>query len=239
MGRGYLVTGTDTGVGKTVITAALVGVWRRHGIDAVAVKPVQSGAVEVNGELVPEDAVFYCHAAGLPYSVDELNLYRFSAAVSPHLSAELSGEKIEPSKVVQFCRKMLKRFELVLIEGAGGLCVPLSGPDFIVADLAQELFLPLLVVARPGLGSINHTVLTVAYAQSRGISVAGVIINGLREEEVGPAEKDNPRMITAMTGVPVLGIVPYLSGVSVEKRRAHGLLEAVENAVDWQYLIGN
>ncbi|MDQ0285801.1 dethiobiotin synthetase [Desulfofundulus luciae] len=237
MGRGCLVTGTDTGVGKTVITAALVGVWRRRGIDAVAIKPVQSGAIEANGQLVPEDVVFYRHVASLPQSIDELNLYRFTPAVSPHLAAKLSGERVEPSRVVDFCRKVLQRHELVLIEGAGGLCVPLSGPDFTVADLARELSLPLLVVARPGLGSINHTVLTVAYAQNRGLPVAGIIINGLKAEEAGPAEKDNPGIIAAMTGVSVLGMVPYLPGVSVEKGSADGLVETVENTVVWEDLV--
>ncbi len=237
MGRGYLVTGTDTGVGKTVITAALVGVWRSRGIDAVAIKPVQSGAIAENGRLIPEDAAFYRQVAGLPQTIDELNLYRFTPAVSPHLAAKLSGERIEPSRVVDFCREVLQRHELVLVEGAGGLCVPLSGPDFTVADMARELSLPLLVVARPGLGTINHTVLTVAYARNAGLTVAGIIINGLKPEESGPAEKDNPGVIAAMTGVPVLGIVPYLPGVSVEKGIADGLVDTVEKQVAWQHLV--
>lgn len=237
MVQGYLVTGTDTGVGKTVITAALAGVFRRQGIDAVAIKPVQSGAIAENGQLIPEDVVFYRRAAGLPQSVDELNLYRFTPPVSPHLAAQLSGERIEPSRVVDFCRRVLQRYRLTLVEGAGGLCVPLSGPDFTVADLAREVALPLLVVARPGLGSINHTVLTVSYAQSNGLKVAGVIINGLKSDEAGPVEKDNPGVIAAMTGVPVLGIVPYLPEVSVEEGTVAGLVDTVERTVAWRDLL--
>ncbi|HHW43637.1 MAG TPA: dethiobiotin synthase [Desulfotomaculum sp.] len=237
MGKGYLVTGTDTGVGKTVITAALVGVWRRRGIDALAVKPVQSGAVMQDGQLIPEDAAFYRRAAGLSLPMDELNLYRFEPAVSPHLAAQLSGESIAPGRVVDFCRQALQKHHLTLVEGAGGLCVPLSGLEFTVAHLAGELSLPLLVVARPGLGSINHTVLTVAYARNAGLAVAGIIINGQKQEEAGPTERDNPVVIEAMTGVRVLGIVPYLPAVSVEEGRTGGLLDAVEQAVAWRELL--
>jgi dethiobiotin synthetase len=235
--KGYFITGTDTGVGKTVVTAGLAGVFRHHGIDAVAIKPVQTGATVRNGELVPEDAFFYRLAAGLPQPLDQLNLYRFVPALSPHLAAKLSGEKIEPEKVVDFCRRTLLQHQLTFIEGAGGLCVPLSGPDFTVADLARELSLPLIVVARIGLGTINHTVLTVAYAKSLGLEVAGIIFNGLKQQESGPAEKDNPEVIARMTGVPVLGILPHLPEVSVEGGAAEGLLEAVEESVSWRKLV--
>ncbi|MGB9813916.1 MAG: dethiobiotin synthase [Thermovenabulum sp.] len=234
--KGYFITGTDTGVGKTVVTAGLAGVFRHHGIDAVAIKPVQTGATVRNGELVPEDAFFYRLAAGLPQPLDQLNLYRFVPALSPHLAAKLCGEKIEPEKVVDFCRRTLLQHQLTFIEGAGGLCVPLSGPDFTVADLAQELSLPLIVVARIGLGTINHTVLTVTYAKSLGLEVAGIVFNGLKQQELGPTERDNPEVIARMTGVPVLGILPHLSGVSVEKGAAEGLVEAVEESVSWSQL---
>jgi len=234
---GYLVTGTDTGVGKTIITAALTGIFRQHGIDAVAIKPVQSGAIIRNGNLIPEDVVFYQQVANLPQSIDELNLYRFVPAVSPHLAAYLSGEKIEPARMVDFCLKALRSYELTLIEGAGGLCAPLSGPGYTVAHLARNLTLPLLVVSRPGLGSINHTALTVFYAQNSGFKVAGIIINGLNPEEAGPTEKDNPGVIAKMTGVPVLGIVPYLPEVSVEKGITAGLIDIVEQTVAWQNLV--
>lgn len=237
MGTGFLVTGTDTNVGKTVLTAGLTAVFRRHGVAAGAVKPVQSGAVFRRGRPVAEDAEFYCLAAGLTGPPDEMNLYRFIPTVSPHLAAALSGESILPEALIRFCRRALRRYQVTLVEGAGGLCVPLSGPRFTVADLARELSLPLLVVARPGLGSINHTVLTVSYARHYGLAVAGIIINGLRREEAGPTEADNPGVIESMTGVPVLGVVPHLPGVKVEDGRADGLVDAVEAAVRWRELL--
>lgn len=235
--RGFLVTGTDTGVGKTVVTAGLVGVFCRHGLDAVAIKPVQSGAKVENGELVPEDVIFYRLAAGLTHPIDQLNLYRFAPAVSPHLAAELSGQKVDPQRVVDFCQQALLRHQITLIEGAGGLCVPLSGPHFTVADLARELSLSLIVVARIGLGTINHTVLTVAYARNIGLEVVGIIFNGLKPEEAGPTERDNPGIIAEMSGVPVLGILPHLPGVSVEEGTCEGLVEAVERYILWRKLL--
>lgn len=235
--KGYFVTGTDTGVGKTVVTAGLTGVFRNYGVDAVAIKPVQTGAAVRNGELVPGDVLFYRLAAGLAQPLDQLNLYRFGPALSPHLAAKLCGKKIEPEKVVDFCRRALLHHQLTLIEGAGGLCVPLSGPDFTVADLARKLSLPLIVVARISLGTINHTVLTVAYAKSLGLEVAGIVFNGLKQQELGPAERDNPEVIARMTGVPVLGILPNLPGVSVESEAAEGLLEVVEECVSWRQLV--
>lgn len=235
--KGFLVTGTDTGVGKTVVTAGLAGVFCRHGLDAVAIKPVHSGARLEDGELVPEDALFYRLATGLTYPLEQLNLYRFAPAVSPHLAAELSGQKVDPRRVVDFCQQALLRHQVTLIEGAGGLCVPLSGPHFTVADLARDLSLPLIVVARIGLGTINHTVLTVAYARNIGLRVAGIIFNSLRPGEAGPVERDNPGVIAEMTGVPVLGILPYLPGVSVEQGTCEGLVEAVEKHVLWGELL--
>ncbi|WP_406678561.1 dethiobiotin synthase [Moorella sp. ACPs] len=235
--KGYFITGTDTGVGKTIVTAGLAGVLRRHGIEAVAIKPVQTGALARNGELVPEDAYFYRVAAGLSHPLYQLNLYRFTPALSPHLAAKLCGEKIEPPKVIDFCRRALLRYQLTLIEGAGGLCVPLSGPEFTMADLARELSLPLIVVARIGLGTINHTVLTVAYAKSLGLEIAGIVFNGLKQQELGPAERDNPEVVARMTGVPVLGILPHLTGISVEGGVAEGLLAAVEESLSWRQLV--
>ncbi|AIS51919.1 ATP-dependent dethiobiotin synthetase BioD [Thermoanaerobacter kivui] len=234
--KGYFITGTDTGVGKTVVTAGLTGVFRHHGIDAVAIKPVQTGAVIKNGKLIPEDAFFYRLAADLPQPIDQLNLYRFVPALSPHLAAKLCGEKIEPEKVVAFCRQTLLCHQLTFIEGAGGLCVPLSGPNFTVADLARELSLPLIVVARTGLGTINHTVLTVAYAKSLELEVAGIVFNALGQQQLGPAESDNLEIIAQMTGVPILGILPHLSRVNVEGGAVEGLLEAVEESVSWSQL---
>ena len=236
MSKGLFITGTDTGVGKTVITGGLAGVLRKNGIKAVAFKPVQTGGIESEGELLSEDALFYLEAAELPYSVRELNPCCLGPSLSPNMAARISGQVIDPEALAEAYYRLAAENDFVLVEGAGGICVPLVETHFTMADLARLLGIPLLVVARPGLGTINHTVLTVRYAQLSGIEVKGIIICGYREEQATLVERTNPAVIEGMTGVPILGIVPYLPEVSVESGSAGNLVEVLEEKVDWRRL---
>lgn len=236
MSNGLFITGTDTGVGKTVITGGLAGVLRKNGIKAVAFKPVQTGGIEREGELFSEDALFYRSAAGLPYSSRELNPICLGPSLSPNVAARISGQVIDPQALAEAYYRLAAENDRVLVEGAGGICVPLVDYHFTMADLARLLGTPLLVVVRPGLGTINHTVLTVRYAQYSGIEVRGIIINGYREEQATMAERTNPAVIEGMTGVPILGIVPYMPEVSVESGCAGKLIEVIEEKVDWRRL---
>ncbi len=237
MAKGIFVTGTDTGVGKTVVTGGLAGVLRKNGFKAAAFKPVQSGGIEREGELLSEDAQFYRVATGLPYSIRELNPCCFKPPLSPNVAARVSGQVIDPLALAEAYYRLAAENDFVLVEGAGGLCVPLVDYHFTMADLARLLNTPLLVVARPGLGTINHTVLTVKYAQQSGIKVKGIIINGYREDQATMAERTNPEVIEGMTGIPILGIVPYLPEVSVESGRTGNLVEVIDEKVDWRVLI--
>lgn len=234
---GFFVTGTDTGVGKTVVTAGLAGVLRKNGFRAAALKPVQTGGIETDSGLLSEDAIFYRVAAGLPYTSQEMNPCCLRPPLSPNVAAQVTGEVIDPEVLQEAYRRLAKENEIVLVEGAGGLCVPLVGTRFTMASLAGLLGLPLLVVARPGLGTINHTALTVHYARSAGLEVRGIILNGYRAGEATLAERTNPEIITEMTGVPILGNVPYLPGVSVESRNPGNLVEVLEKSVEWRGLL--
>lgn len=237
MAKGLFVTGTDTGVGKTVITGGLAGLLRKNGVKAAAFKPVQTGGIESEEGLLSEDALFYRAAAGLPYSGRDLNPCCLKPALSPNVAARISGQAIDPLAFKEAYRRLAAENDFVLVEGAGGLCVPLVDYHFTMADLAQLLCLPLLVVARPGLGTINHTVLTVRYAQNFGLEVKGIIINCYREDRAGISERTNPEVIEGMTGVPILGIVPYLPEVSVESGCAGGLIDVIGEKVNWRKLV--
>ena len=171
--RGVLVTGTDTGVGKTVVSAALLAAMRVAGEPAAAFKPAVSGLDEDSEGGWPADHELLAHETG--QAPGDVAPYSFGPAVSPHLAAELAGTQIEPERLMDLARAAGAGHTLV-VEGVGGLLVPLT-PTFSVCDLAVELGLPLLLVARPGLGTINHTLLTLAHARSRGLHVAAVIIN--------------------------------------------------------------
>jgi len=174
--RGLFVTGTDTGAGKTILSAALLAAMRAAGEPVIAHKPVVTGLEEPQGEWPPDDELLAL-AAGM--SAEDVAPLRFGPAVSPHLAASMAGQRIEPSVLVENARAAIQRAAdqkgTVIIEGVGGLLVPLTD-DFIVRDLATALGLPLLIAARPGLGTINHTLLTLAAARAVGLRVAAVVL---------------------------------------------------------------
>lgn len=203
--RGIFVTGTDTGVGKTIVAATLARLLRMNGVAVGVMKPVTSGCQEVSGKLVSDDALLLCQAAGIEIS-DDVAPYRLGKALAPADAARIDGVRIDFSVIKAAFDRLASRYQYVIVEGAGGLMVPLSG-GLLVADLARELALPLLVVARPGLGTINHTVLTCFAAQQLGLQVAGVIINGMPEHP-GLAEQGAPHQIGSLCGAAVLGIWP-------------------------------
>lgn len=203
--RGIFVTGTDTGVGKTIVAATLARLLRMNGVSVGVMKPVTSGCREEDGRLVSDDALLLCQAAEIPVS-DDVAPYRLREALAPADAARVDGVRIDFSAIKESFARLASRYQYVIVEGAGGLMVPLSG-GMLVADLARELELPLLVVARPGLGTINHTVLTCFAAQQMGLQVAGVIVNGMPEQP-GLAEKGAPHQIGSLCGASVLGVWP-------------------------------
>jgi dethiobiotin synthetase len=206
--RGIFITGTDTGVGKTIVAATLARLLRMNGVSVGVMKPVTSGCSEVSGKLISDDARLLCLAAGISVTED-VAPYRLREPLAPAEAARIDGVRIDFAAIKASFDRLASLHQYVIVEGAGGLMVPLSG-GLLIADLARELELPLLVVARPGLGTINHTVLTCFAAQQLGLQVAGVIINGMPEHP-GRAEQGAPHQIGSLCGAPVLGIWPRSS----------------------------
>jgi dethiobiotin synthetase len=203
--RGIFVTGTDTGVGKSIVSATLARLLRMNGVSVGVMKPVTSGCREEGGQLISDDAQLLCQAAGIPL-VDDIAPYRLREAIAPADAAKIDGVRVDFAAIKASFDRLAAAYDYVIVEGAGGLMVPLSG-GLLVADLARQLELPLLVVARPDLGTINHTVLTCFTAQQMGLQVAGVIVNGMPEHP-GLAEKGAPHQIGSLCGAPVLGVWP-------------------------------
>ena len=210
MSSGIFVTGTDTGVGKTIVAATLARLLRMNGINVGVMKPVTSGCRLESDQLVSDDALLLCQAAGITYSED-VAPYRSREALAPAEAAKVDGILIDFTLIKAAYERLAASYQYVIVEGAGGLMVPLSG-GLLVADLARELGLSLLVVARPGLGTINHTVLTCFAAQQMGLNVAGVIISGMPINP-GRAEQSAPHQIGSLCGAPVLGIWPQSNEV--------------------------
>jgi dethiobiotin synthetase len=207
MKRGFFITGTDTGVGKTVVAAALAIVLRESGRDVGVFKPVASGCVRRREGLVSEDAEFLAKVAEAPETLEEISPIRFEAPLAPTVAAARAGVETDLEPMWEAWRRIRDAHEILLVEGIGGILCPVT-PAMSVADLAKEFRLPLLVVARSTRGTINHTALVIEAARARGLAVAGVVINRYNHESPDLAEMTSPDEIWRVTGVRVLGLVP-------------------------------
>jgi dethiobiotin synthetase len=215
--RGLFVAGTDTEIGKTVVASALCAALVAAGVDVGAFKPAVTGLDEPADDGKPIDHELLAACAGMAPS--EVAPYRFGPAVSPHLAAELAGEVIDLDRLVAAARRASESRTLI-VEGVGGLLVPLTLDGVLLRDFAAALALPLVIVARPGLGTINHTLLTIEAARSVGLDVRGVVITPW------PAEPDamlrsNAATIEALSGVEVSFLAP-LPGFSVAELASAG-----------------
>lgn len=212
---GIFITGTDTGVGKTFVAAALVRSLRSAGLDAAYMKPVQTGCVKKSGRLVAPDFEFVRSFAGLNAPARErqyITPYLFRKACSPHLAAAIEKRNIRISKITGAFRQLRKRHNLVIVEGAGGILTPLSW-RISMLDVMKALALPVILVARPGLGTINHTILTLRELRRAKLSVLGVVLNSTVKGKKGLVEKSNRASIEKIGLARVLAEVPYWRGL--------------------------
>lgn len=196
--RGLFVTGTGTGVGKTIVSAALLAAMRGAGEKAHAYKPVLTGLTEPPGAW-PPDHELLAFAAGM--TPEEVAPLRFGPAVSPHLAASLAGESVDAAALVKHARVTARTGKTLIVEGIGGLLVPLAD-DFTVRDLAVELALPMLIAASPGLGTINHTLLTIEAARAAKLDVAAVVLTPWPSEP-SPMQQSNRATIKRLGGMEV------------------------------------
>ena len=217
--RGVFVTGTDTDVGKTVMAAGLTAALRSQNIRATYFKPVQSGCQEENGQLIASDARLAQTMAGLAEPLAVLTPVVLKLPLAPAVAAAQAGVRIDLEDIAQAYRDLAGRYDFLVVEGAGGLYVPLVDNDFLVLDLARWLGLPVVVVARPGLGTINHTVMTVKTVEQAGLPVVGIIINQYPEHP-NLAARTNPEIIEAVSGRPILAKVPVIADLESDAGKA-------------------
>ena len=232
MNPGLLITGTDTGVGKTFVAAGLAHALVADGIDVGVMKPAETGHDSADGPW-PSDARILALASGCGDSPDVVVPYVFTPPVAPLVAARRSGRVIEIERIADAFERISARHDFVLVEGAGGLAVPLSefGEKdrlFDFADLARLLDIGLIVVARAHLGTLNHTALTIEYARRRGVPVLGVVINGLDRTLEDASVIDNPDLIAEMGQVPVLGVIDQLEGLVDPARMGETVREALD-----------
>ncbi|RJQ22831.1 MAG: dethiobiotin synthase [Nitrospiraceae bacterium] len=208
MFKGIFITGTDTGVGKTFVTIGLLRAIKKLGYTVCPMKPVETGCGTLNGRLVPADALKLVCAAEADEPLNLINPYRFRQPLAPAVAAELERVVINKEKILSAYRQLSKRYDITIVEGAGGIMVPIY-KKYLFIDLIKDLGLPLIIVASPGLGTINHTLLTIDAAKKNGIKVTGVIINHSIKIRDDVSVKTNPEVIEKLGGTPVLGVVPY------------------------------
>lgn len=230
---GLLVTGTDTEIGKTVIAAAIAQWFRDAGVRVGVFKPVASGCVKRREGLVSEDAEFLAHCAGARQPLDLICPQRYAESLAPAIAAERAKEPVNWDIVQGALSVIESNNDIVIVEGVGGVRVPMDAKHTFL-DVARWLDLPAVVVARAGLGTINHSLLTVDSLRSAGVVVAGVVINRYPAENATIAEESNPRAIERWGRVPVLAVVPQVAGGVVDHLPAD-IVSAI-GMVDWSKL---
>ncbi len=203
--RGLFITGTDTGVGKTVVAGAICAALAARGERVAACKPVVTGTDDEPGDW-PPDHELLAAAANAGQTAADVAPLTFGPPLSPHYAAELAGREIDPADLRTGALAAADAESTLICEGVGGLLVPLT-PDYLVRDLAVELALPLIVVARTGLGTINHTLLTVEAARAAGLDVAGIVMTPWPDDPA-PIENSNRTTVERLTGVAVSGLPP-------------------------------
>jgi len=213
--NGFFITGTDTGIGKTALGALLLAELRRRGINAAPMKPAQTGC-ELRGsssERSVPDLDYSLSMTGLAVSEEDYALmapYCFEPACSPHLAAEMAGTGIELETLSSTGRELAAEYDRIIVEGSGGILVPINRRETML-DLMKALGLPVLLASRPGLGTINHTLLSIRTLRNAGLEIAGIILVETQKTQSGLIEEDNITTIGQFGNVPILGKIPYCS----------------------------
>lgn len=207
MNKGIFITATDTEAGKTYISCKIAEELVKMGIKAGVMKPFASGS--------RSDAIKLIKASGVKDKIEKVNPVYFKYPLAPYSSALLEKLKVDLSLVWKSYKVLSKKYEFMIVEGIGGLVVPIK-KDYSVLDLIKGFKLPVLVAAKPGLGTVNHTVLTVQKLQQNKIKVLGIILSGKRKNTI--SERTNPQIIRTLTKLPVLE-VPYDKTINLRKNK--------------------
>ena len=232
---GIFITGTDTGVGKTIIAAGLVAALKDRGIDVGVMKPLESGGPSFGSAPIPRDAIYLKEIAGVHDDLSLINVYCFRGALAPGVAAEQEGVKIDLERIRGQYEELKGRHQFMVVEGAGGLLVPIAQGVFL-PDLIQLLDLSVILVARTSLGTINHTLLSLYYCQQEGLAVKGVIMSK-STPEADPSESSNAQVIAECSAVPLLGTFPYLKDYAAVKDNRVFLAQIFSEHMDMEKLL--
>jgi dethiobiotin synthetase len=229
--RPIFVTGTDTGIGKTVVTSGLAAfAGLRKGLDTGVMKPFEAGLKLHGKDLLPRDAMLLKEASGSRDDLSLINPYYFESPLAPETASELEQVRVDLELLDRIYNQLKASHQVLFIEGAGGILVPITR-NFFYVDLMKRWDVRALVVARLGLGTINHTLLTCAHLKREGIPVAGVILND-NEGIKDLAARSNPEILARYLDVPLLGLFPHLEGAPQGLPDRILLADIVEKHID-------
>ena len=204
--RGFFITGTDTGVGKTVISCALLHAFARRGQRAIGMKPIAAGAIESAGGLLNADVSLLCAASNIEAPLALVNPYCFKPPIAPHIAAQQTGVRIDLTRISHAYTQLAATADVVIVEGVGGFCVPLNDSENS-ADLVQRLGLPVILVVGMRLGCLNHALLTAHAIHARQVKLCGWIANRIDPEMAVAA--DNIAALAQRLAAPLLAEVEF------------------------------
>jgi dethiobiotin synthetase len=214
--HGVFITGTDTGIGKTIVAAGIARLLKKNKIDVTVMKPFATGASYYSKKYRSEDTAMLANAAEASELDEELNPSFFKIPASPLMAAQILKQDPPDTKSVLFALKELgKRHQFVVVEGIGGLMVPLTEQEY-VADFIKATGLAVVIVTRPSLGTLNHTLLTVGMCRKYGLEILGIVINMMPSNPTR-VEKNTPDTIKRLASVPILAILPEMKTASYDK----------------------
>jgi dethiobiotin synthetase len=229
-GKGIFITGTDTGVGKTLVSGGLAACLRLRGLRVGVMKPAESGCPRRGGVPFPRDGSFLKHMASCREPLERIVPYRLSHPLAPGVAAAMEGVEIDVSLIHALYREFLSRYDITILEGAGGILVPFAR-DLFVLDLIKRLEVPVLLVTRRDLGTINHTLLTLASLRRAGVPVIGWVMNHQHAKR-DIAVRTNPRTLETCTNIPGYGLIPHKEGLTIGRRTAQAIVELIARHVD-------
>lgn len=228
--KSYFITGTDTGVGKTAITAALAACIKKLGVDVGVMKPVATGIPQKSG-FKSSDVSALCQACGVNDAEDLVNPVFMPLPASPYDVSKILDLKFDNKIIFEKFEKLKIKHEMLLVEGIGGIMTPISR-DYFVADLIKGMGLDTIIVTRSTLGTLNHTMMTVKTCHDYEIPIKGIIVNNY-DEKGGTAEKNSPSTIHEITNVPILGTLPFVR----DYQNLEMMISHVEKNIDLKSLI--
>ena len=227
MAQGIFITGTGTEIGKTVIAGGLAASFKQSGMNVGVMKPIGTGDTA--------DAQFLKYAAQVDDELSVINPIYLRHPLAPSVAARIENREIDLSCIETAFAALQQRYDFVIVEGVGGIAVPIRD-DFLVVHLIHTLQLPVLIVAEAGLGTLNHTLLTVAFARQFDLQVVGIVLNRRSSETAGIAEATNPVEIEKLTGIPVIGTMPYEKRLETVYPDVAFLADFMNSHIAWRKL---